>query len=69
MANKLPAISGQNAMRALVKAGFAVKRQRSSHVILQKNHFVLSVPLHRTLKKGTLKAINKAGRTLGGRIQ
>lgn len=54
---KLPVISGYNAITALTKVGFEVKRQKGSHVVLQKGLVVLSIPLHTSLKKGTLRVI------------
>jgi predicted RNA binding protein YcfA (HicA-like mRNA interferase family) len=59
MSPKIPAISGAEAIRKLARLGFVVRRQRGSHVVLQKDHIVLSVPLHRTLKTGTLHDILK----------
>jgi len=62
---KLPIVSGFDAVKALTKAGFEIKRRKGSHVVLQKGIIVLSVPLHRTLKKGTLRAIiRQAGLTV-----
>ncbi|MEN4029249.1 MAG: type II toxin-antitoxin system HicA family toxin [Methanobacterium sp.] len=46
-------------MKALVKLGFAVRLGKGDHVVLQKNHRVFSIPLHKTLKKGTLRKILK----------
>lgn len=57
MSDKLPVVSGEKAIKALVKLGFVVRRQRSNHVVLQKNRIVFAVPLHSKLKKGTLRAI------------
>lgn len=60
---KLPSISGREAIRALRKAGFLVVRQRGSHVRLKKRTkegtIKLTIPLHSTLKKGTLSHIIK----------
>jgi predicted RNA binding protein YcfA (HicA-like mRNA interferase family) len=64
---KLPVISGQECVRALEKAGFDVRRQRGSHIIMQrKSPFAqVSVPNHKTLKTGTLRKIIKdAGLTV-----
>ena len=62
---KLPTISGYDAIRALTKVGFEIKRREGSHVVLQKGIIVLSVPLHKTLKRGTLRAIiRQAGLTV-----
>jgi len=60
----LPAISGRTAVAAFKRAGFEAKRQTGSHIILVKSGSVLtlSVPNHRELKPGTLRAlIRKSG--------
>jgi predicted RNA binding protein YcfA (HicA-like mRNA interferase family) len=59
MSHKLPVISGEKLVKYLAKQGFEVKRQTSSHVVVQKEWWVFSVPLHRELKKGTLIGILK----------
>jgi predicted RNA binding protein YcfA (HicA-like mRNA interferase family) len=46
-------------VKFLVRQGFEAKRQTSSHVVLQKEWRVFSVPLHRELKKGTLIGVLK----------
>ena len=50
-------------MTALGRAGFTVVRQRGSHVRLEKRTedrmIKLTVPLHKSLKKGTLRRIIK----------
>jgi len=64
---RLPTVSGRQAVAAFERAGFEVKRQRGSHVILVKAGITatLSVPDHRQLKPGTLRApIRKAGLTV-----
>ncbi len=57
MSPKLPVISGEKLIKILVKKGFVVRRQTGSHIILQKERIVFSVPNHKVLKKGTLKSI------------
>lgn len=58
--SRLPAISSEELIKILSKPfDFYPVRQRGSHVVLQKDRIVFSVPLHKTLKKGTLKAILK----------
>ena len=53
-------------VKYLIKQGFTVRRQTSSHIVVQKVWRVFSVPLHRELKKGTQIAILKqAGITPG----
>ncbi len=64
---ELPVCSGQEAIRAFQQAGWAVDRQRGSHVSLTKpgNPVVLTVPLHREIDRGLLRAlIRRAGITV-----
>ena len=64
---RLPTVSGRQAVTAFERAGFEVKRQRGSHIVLVKAGITatLSVPDHRQLKPGTLRAlIRKAGLTV-----
>ncbi len=56
---KLPVVSGAEMIKFLVKQGFIVRRQTSSHIIVQKDWRVFSVPLHKELNKGTEIAILK----------
>jgi predicted RNA binding protein YcfA (HicA-like mRNA interferase family) len=46
-------------MRALTKCGFYLLRQKSSHMILRNDDSAIQlvVPDHRTLDRGTLRAI------------
>lgn len=57
--SKLPRLSGRDAVRALEKIGFYVKRQHGSHIILRRdNPFAQTViPDHKELDRGTLRAI------------
>lgn len=57
--SKLPVISGKDCIKALEKFGFYIKRQEGSHIVLRKdNPFCqLVVPNHKTLDRGTLRAI------------
>ncbi|MBN1695416.1 type II toxin-antitoxin system HicA family toxin [candidate division WOR-3 bacterium] len=57
--SKLPKISGQECVKALLKMGFYFKRQHGSHIILRKdNPFAqVVVPNHKELDRGTLRAI------------
>lgn len=43
----------------MVKLGFSVRSGKGDHLVLKKDHRVFSVPLHKTLKKGTLRRILK----------
>jgi predicted RNA binding protein YcfA (HicA-like mRNA interferase family) len=58
----LPSISGERAVRAFQKAGWFKDRQHGSHVILIKrgNPASLSLPQHRELAPGTLRALIRA---------
>jgi predicted RNA binding protein YcfA (HicA-like mRNA interferase family) len=66
--SRLPVVSGQDAVRAFAKLGYAVDHQTGSHIILRQQqppHRRLTVPDHRELSKGTLRAlIRQAGLTV-----
>jgi predicted RNA binding protein YcfA (HicA-like mRNA interferase family) len=55
----LPQISGRDCAKALAKAGFYIKRQQGSHMILRRDEpfAQVVVPDHKTLDRGTLRAI------------
>ena len=55
----LPRISGRVCVKALGKAGFYLKRQRGSHMIVRRDEpfAQVVVPDHRELDRGTLRAI------------
>jgi len=57
--SKLPRISGRECIKALEKAGFQVKRQEGSHIVLRRTDpfAQLVVPDHKELDRGTLRAI------------
>ncbi len=57
--SKLPIISGRGLVRALRGVGFELDRQKGSHMILYRADPVttLSVPDHRELDRGTLRAL------------
>ena len=57
--SKLPQVSGKECIKALGKAGFYIKRQKGSHIILCRDEPFAEVviPNHKTLDKGTLRAI------------
>ena len=65
---KLPVVSGKEVVKALAKAGYRVDHQSGSHIILRHEeapHRRLSVPNHKEIAKGTLRAIiNDAGLTV-----
>ena len=65
---KLPVVSGSEAVRAFRRIGYQLDEQHGSHMILRHNdppHRRLSVPNHKELAKGTLRAlIREAGLTV-----
>jgi predicted RNA binding protein YcfA (HicA-like mRNA interferase family) len=63
--SRLPVCSGQDAVRAFQKLGYQLDHQTGSHLILRHPQMRrLTVPNHRELAKGTLRAlIREAGLT------
>lgn len=64
---RLPRMSGREAVAAFERAGFQVRRRRGAHIIMTRPGLpeTLSIPDHRELKTGTLRAlIRKAGLTV-----
>ena len=65
---RLPSVSGADAIRAFGRVGYVEDRQRGSHVILRHSdppHRRLVVPKHKSLAKGTLRAlIRESGLTI-----
>ena len=63
---KLPVISGKKLIKVLLKAGYHIRDQKGSHIHLR--HPIrdpLTIPAHRTIARGTLRAILKdAGLTI-----
>lgn len=58
MSPSLPVVSGRDAVRALVKAGFAEISQKGSHRKLRNEAGrTVIVPMHRELAPGTLRSI------------
>jgi len=57
--SRLPVLSGRDLVRALSKLGFALDRQKGSHMILFRASppTTLTIPDHRELDRGTLRAI------------
>ena len=56
----LPVVSGKEATRAFEKICYVIDHQTGSHIILrhhQPPHRRLTVPDHRELAKGTLRAL------------
>jgi predicted RNA binding protein YcfA (HicA-like mRNA interferase family) len=56
---KLPRVAGRECVAALVRAGFFVRRQQSSHIVLRRAEpfSQVVVPDHRELDRGTLRSI------------
>jgi predicted RNA binding protein YcfA (HicA-like mRNA interferase family) len=57
---RLPVCSGRDVVKALSKIGFPLDHQTGSHMILRQEqppHRRISVPNHKELAKGTLRAI------------
>ena len=65
---KIPVVSGREVIKALSKVGYDVDHQTGSHVILRQRespHRRVTVPNHKEIAKGTLKAIlEETGLTL-----
>lgn len=57
--SKLPVVSGKKCVKVLEKFGFTIYRQSGSHVTLVRENppNQTTVPLHRELDRGTLRAI------------
>ena len=57
--DKLPQISGKETIKVLREIGFEFVQQRGSHVKLARNlenhRQIIIIPLHKTIKKGTLR--------------
>ncbi len=66
---KLPVVSGQDVVKALRKKGYELDHQTGSHLILRHRdppYRRVTVPNHKELAKGTLRAIiREAGLTVG----
>jgi predicted RNA binding protein YcfA (HicA-like mRNA interferase family) len=61
MSSKLPVVSGREAIKAFVKLGYVVIRQRGSHVRLEHasdgRRKKLTVPEHKNLGRGLLRKL------------
>jgi predicted RNA binding protein YcfA (HicA-like mRNA interferase family) len=62
MAPAVPVLSGREVVAAFERLGWTVARQRGSHIILikQGTRATLSVPDHREVARGTLRALIRA---------
>lgn len=56
---KLPVVSGAEAVKALLRLGFVVARQRGSHIVMRRGSSGCVVPNHAELKAGTLSGLLK----------
>jgi predicted RNA binding protein YcfA (HicA-like mRNA interferase family) len=68
----LPVVSGRQCVTALERAGFTVRRQVVSHSVMRRNEPFgqTVVPDHRTLDRGTLRAIiRQAGLSVEAFVQ
>jgi predicted RNA binding protein YcfA (HicA-like mRNA interferase family) len=57
---KLPVVSGRQAAKAFGRIGYELDHQTGSHMILRQSflpHRRLTIPDHKELSKGTLRAI------------
>ena len=65
---KLPILSGKELCKALKEIGYLIDHQTGSHIILRNEnppHRRLTIPNHKEIAKGTLKAIlRQAGLTI-----
>ncbi len=66
--SKLPVVSGRQAVAALRRIGYEIDHQTGSHIIVRHvrpPHRRLTIPNHKELAKGTLRAIvREAGLTV-----
>ena len=64
--SRLGSYRGEEVVRAFQRAGWEITRQRSSHVILEKEGYeaTLSIPVHKgkNVKRGTLRDLIKDAR-------
>jgi len=64
--SRLGSYKGEEVVKAFQRAGWKITRQRSSHVILEKegHEATLSIPVHKgkNVKRGTLRDLIKDAR-------
>jgi predicted RNA binding protein YcfA (HicA-like mRNA interferase family) len=53
-------ISGKDMLKLYEKAGWRVKAQKGSHVKVEKNGQIQTIPMHKELAKGTEHALKKS---------
>ena len=56
---KLPAVSGKECRKALVRLGFEEVRQRGSHLVMRRGESGCVVPMHGEIKTGALAGLLK----------
>ena len=58
----MPALSGREVVRRFERHGWSIARQRGSHIVLIRpgSLVTLSVPDHREIARGTLRALLRA---------
>lgn len=54
---ELPVVSGAEVIHTLERLGFRVVRRRGSHVMMRRGVKACVVPLHREMKRGTLRGL------------
>jgi predicted RNA binding protein YcfA (HicA-like mRNA interferase family) len=55
---KLPSVSGKIAIKAFVKIGYNIARQKGSHIrLLHPNRDPLTIPNHKLLGRGLLRKL------------
>ena len=58
MSSNLPVLSGKDLIKVLMKAGYYIRDQEGSHIHLRHpQKFPLTVPNHKEIARGTLRAI------------
>lgn len=66
--SRLPQVSGREVIKVLQQRGYVQDRQRGSHIVMRQlaePHRRITVPDHRPVAKGTLRAIiHQAGLTV-----
>lgn len=65
MPSKYPVLPSDEVVRKLEQHGFSYVSQKGSHLKLRNGSFVVIVPMHSEIAKGTLKSIlSQSGLTL-----
>ena len=56
---RLLSVSGKQMVKVFTKIGFIVYRQRGSHIVISKGDNILVISNHKTVAKGTERALIK----------